>query len=75
MLNMKISFELPDGWSKVIRQAALDTDCQSAAQFMKLLLANSEEIKAAMTKMGISELPSLDTQWGGSRAKEEKDTE
>ena len=72
---MKISFHIPDEWKKVIRQAMTDADSPSVVQFMKLLLQESDRIKRAMIKAEVSELPSLETSWGGPRKQVSQDTQ
>lgn len=63
---MKLSIELPDEWGKVLRQAALDTDCRSVSEFVRRLIEQSPDIAQAQAKTGVR-LPDISRSWGGAR--------
>ena len=63
---MKITSNVPSAWDKIIRKAAIDADCQSVAQFVQLLLDQSEFARIAREEN--PDLPPLlGLPWGGAK--------
>jgi hypothetical protein len=61
---MKISSNVPKAWDKIIKKAAIDADCQSVAQFVQLLLDQSEFARLARQE-NPNLPPLLGLSWGG----------
>ncbi len=63
----RVSLDLPDEWLKAIKQAALDADFNSSAEYIRHILDQSPDIRKAASKAGIKQLPSIGQSWGGQR--------
>lgn len=66
----RVSLDLPDEWLKALKQAALDADFKSSAEFIRFILSNSQAIKEAAVKAGV-ELPAIERSWGGKRSEQD----
>lgn len=60
---MRISFDIPNEWSKAVKVAAAAAGAQSVSDYLRMLIERAPEITAQQLT-----LPALGKSWGGRRA-------